>query len=275
MLRIGIWLACLCVMMFTHANVIDYNGCQSIQDAIAIESQEITRTHFADHDQLSQLYVSRGESYLFDAQYEKAIEDFDAASYHIGYSQNNNDLMATAFRASLGKVVSCDNLGLHEHTEQAFQQLQEIANHVGCNDCLEHMSHEDMSLSANILHFQDMPSPCRHKKDKENRQQQQGSSDNYNDIVGPDLAPPNWCEEVITGVGRSMDAIACLAPNKAVKIVLIGIIEGLISRGLKCCQTGDFWKACAAPISRKWQQWDNYKKNRMFPNDGNLPLFID
>lgn len=201
MYRIGILLACLCVMMVTHADEIDYNNCQSIQDAIAIESQEITRTHFADHDQLSQLYVSRGESYLFDAQYEKAIEDFDTASYHIGYSQNVKDSMATGFRAAFGKVVSCDNLGLHEHTEQAFQQLQEIANYVGCEDCLEHMSREDIPLSTNKLHFQDMVSPCKKKKDKENHQQQQGSSENYNDIVGPDPAPPNWCEEVITGVG--------------------------------------------------------------------------
>jgi hypothetical protein len=108
-------------------------------------------------------------------------------------------------------------LGLHRDAEQAFQQLQEIADHVGCDDCLEHISREDMSISANKLHFHDMASPCKHKKDKENHQQQHDSPENYNDIQGPDKVPPNWCEEVVTGVGRAMDAIACLAQAMQLK----------------------------------------------------------
>jgi hypothetical protein len=267
MFRIGILWICLWISMLTYAAEKDYVHCYSIQDAIVRETNEITCAYFADHNDLSQLYVSRGESYLLDGQYEKAIDDFEAAHYHLGYSQNAEDSMPVAFRAALGKAVSCDNLGRHELTQQAVYQLEEIAARVGCDDCLD-----DISPSPNQLHFQDAASPCKHKKDKHQNSQQSGSG-NYNDIVGPDQVPPNWCEEVITGVGRSMDAIACLAPSYAIKVILIGVIEALITRGVKCCQTGDFWKACAAPISRKWQQWDNYKKSRILPNDQNLPLF--
>src|SRR5690348_6476775 len=133
--RTPILLICLWVIVVTRADAIDYNYCHSIEDAIDRETQEIACTHFADHDELSQLYVSRGESYLFDAQYERAINDFDAASYHIEYSQNIKEAKVVAFRAAFGKVVSCDNLGLHDHAEQAIQQLQKLADRAGCDDC--------------------------------------------------------------------------------------------------------------------------------------------
>src|SRR5689334_23136608 len=206
--RILILLICIWVIMVTRVNAIDYIHCHSIEDAIVRETEEIACTHFANHDELSQLYVSRGESYLFDAQYEKAIDDFDAASYHIGYSQDFKDADAVAFRAAFGKVVSCDNLGLHDHAEQAIQQLQKLVDLVGCDDCVEHMSYERLSSQNTKVVI-----PCKHKKEKQENHQQQSTPDNYNDINGPDVVPPNWCEEVITGVGRSMDAIACLAPN--------------------------------------------------------------
>jgi hypothetical protein len=95
-------------MIVNHANGTDNKNYLSIQDIIAKETQEIAHTHFADHDQLSEFYVSRGESYLFVAQYEKAIEDFDRANFHIAYSQNTKDSKVTAFRVALGKVISCD-----------------------------------------------------------------------------------------------------------------------------------------------------------------------
>ncbi len=120
---------------------------------------------------------------------------------------------------------------------------------------------------------------CKHKKDNKggNEQPQQGESqDNYEDIRGPNQPPePNWCEEVVTGVGRAMDAIACLAPNYAVKVALIGVMEALITRGVKCCQAGGFWKACVAPITRKWREWKNNKEKHVLPNAQNLPLYIN
>jgi hypothetical protein len=71
-----------------------------------------------------------------------------------------------------------------------------------------------------------------------------------------------------------MDAIACLAPNIAVRVALIGVIEALLTRALKCCQAGGFWKACVAPIVRKWRDWNNNKENSILPNKQNLPLYL-
>lgn len=163
----SILMICLWVIVAAHGNAIDYNHCYSIADAIDKETQEIACTYFTDHDELSQLYISRGESYLFDAQYEKAIEDFDAASYHIRYSQNIKDAKSVAFRAAFGKIVSCDNLGLHDHTEQSILQLQKIADRVGCDECLEPMSHENFVSQSTEVDSHDGVILCKHKKDKQ------------------------------------------------------------------------------------------------------------
>lgn len=217
--RIALVLACLCgvFLMKSDANQIDYSECRSIQDIIVRESQEIICMPFTDHDELSQLYVSRGESYLLDAQYEKAIDDFVTADYHMSFSQNIHTSTVVAFRAAFGKSVGYDNLGMSEHAQQALQHLKAIADYVDCDDCLKDRPCMDArNQTVNSLRFSDIASVSKHKK--ENHQKQESNLDNYNDIQGPNQVPPNWCEEVVTGVGRAMDAIACLAKNYGVKI---------------------------------------------------------
>lgn len=55
-----------------------------------METQEIANTNPDDHDKLAELYVLRGESYLLNTQYERAIEDFQNACSHLGHSQDIN-----------------------------------------------------------------------------------------------------------------------------------------------------------------------------------------
>ena len=280
---------CFLISAVSHANEIDYSQCESIQEVIAKETEEISLIHPADHDELAQLYVSRGESYLIAAQYDKAVADFQNANDQVGYCHSKDAAMVIAFRAAFGEVVSYDNLGMREETQEALYQLETIAAHVGCHDCLEERPCQGITPSSNSLHFQDLARPalnkmhfcdmmvsCKRRKDKKEDPQPQQNQDNYNDIGGPDHPPePYWCEEVVVGVGRAMDAIACLSPNKAVRVALIGVIEALIQRGLKCCQTGEFWKACVAPISRKWREWNNNKQKNILPNAQNLPLYLN
>lgn len=262
------WIKC-------YSDEISYRNCQSIDDVIARETQEISNTPTYDHVELAELYVSRGESYVLNAQYEKAIEDFQSANFYFSNFQNINAALIIAFRAAFGEVVSYDNLGLQQHTQHALVHLQTIVDHIVCDDCIGYLpNQESVTESANTLHFSDLIVTCKKKSIKED--QPNGSNqqqDSYEDILGPNQSSPAWCEEVIVGVGRAMDAIACLAPNYGVKIALIGVIETLIARGVKCCQAGGFWKACAAPISRKWQEWKNNKERKIPPNEQNFPLY--
>lgn len=58
------------------------------------ETQEILS---ARQDELAHLYVARGESYLLDAQYDKAIKDFQIANSHIGYCRDVDSALGVAF----------------------------------------------------------------------------------------------------------------------------------------------------------------------------------
>ena len=271
MKRILFSVVCFCFVMSvsSSAKEINYSNCKSIQDVILIESQEITSTPVSEHEELAQLYASRGESYLLDSQYEKAIEDFQTAYSHLEHTHDGELGMVVSFRAAFGEVVCYDNLGMSEQTQQALYHLQTIASHIGCYDCIAPRPCKGL-LTHSFDHFKNMIFTCTYHTD------QTGNHDNFDDILGPDQPPElNWCEEVVTGVGRSMEAIACLAPNFSIKVVLIGIIETLIQRGLKCCQAGGFWKACVAPISRKWKEWKNNKEYHFFPNEQNLPRYTN
>jgi len=95
------------------ADEIDYGNCQSIQDVIERETQEITRSSLDSHE-LAQLYVSRGESYLLAAQFEKAVVDFQNARLYIEDSLNSETATIVVFRAAFGEVVCYDNLGMEE-----------------------------------------------------------------------------------------------------------------------------------------------------------------
>lgn len=282
------------IMLFRtviHASEISYGNCGSIQEVISLETQEIFATCLSDHDELAQLYVSRGESYLLNAQYDKAAEDFHTAAFHAGCCRDVDSAIIVAFRVAFGKVIAYDNLGMAEHTQDALEQLTTLASHIINNGCIEHLPCNEMVIpSSNQLHFRGLTETAvntyvhdrivicgNHKNIKgENQQPQQSGQQNYNDIVGPNQPPmANWCEEIVTGVGRAMDAITCLAPNYYVKVTLIGIIEALITRGLKCCQAGGFWKACVAPVSRKWREWNNNKEKQLLPNAKNLHIYVD
>lgn len=272
----------------SYANEINYNTCKTLEEVIIRETEEIAATDLGDFHELAQLYVSRGESYLLHGQYEKAIEDFKQVDC---YLENDIDpAMIIAFRTAFGKVVSYDNLGMQQETEQALRELQNIADHAGCDDCIDDRpclglltssnniaNFQDLTrLAASAMHYKNNILNCAYARNgnQKNNQLQQTDQDNYSDILGPNRPPsPDWCEEVVVGTGRAMEVIAGLAPNYAVKAILIGIIEALIARCVKCCQTGAFWKACVAPIVRKWKEWTNNKANHLPPSSDNLPLY--
>ena len=239
---------------------IDYADCKTIEDVITRETEEIRNIQTIDHDELAQLHASRGESYLLSAEYEKALKDFQAACSEIKMSNDVESSMFVGFRILLGAAVCYDNLGMKDDCQLAIANLQAIVKYMGCQNCLKQRPRFEISRT-----FGNGCQPFLRRC----------ANDNYSDIGGPDKEPElGWCEEVVIGVGRTMDAIAILAPNPAVKIALIGVIEALIQRGLKCCQTGGFWKACVAPITRTWREWNTNKKKGIFPNAQNLNLYV-
>lgn len=276
------------IIIFTTscANEINYNICRTLQEVIIRETQEIAATNPANFHELAHLYVARGESYLLNRQYQQAIEDFKQVDCYLEHNIDSTRIIA--FRNAFGKVVSYDNLGMQQETEQSLQELQNIADHAGCDDCID--DRPCLGKFTSSLNFQFMKPTipnigcknnfvnCAYRKNNSQGKNplQNTDQDDYRDILGPNIPPsPDWCEEIVVGTGRAMEVIAGLAPNYAVKAILIGIIEALITRCLKCCKTGEFWKACVAPIARKWREWTNNKENHLPPNANNLPLYAE
>lgn len=288
-----LWMGfCLFFCAKLQANRIDETTCNSIQGMIERETREIAHTPSTHHEKLAELYTNRGESYLFNKQYEKAVQDFQNGLSHIGYFRDISTAAVIAFRATFGEVISYDNLGMHEQVQKTLAQLQTIVEYVGCNDCLENnpclervkpsanrlFSHHLTKPAVNTLKIRDRISACKHKKEKDSQPQgnQNNSQDNYSDIGGPNQPPePDWCEEIVMGTATLMEGIALLAPSWAVKTTLIAVLEAFKQRALKCCQAGGFWKACVAPIVRKWGEWKNNKEKGILPNDQNLSLYIN
>lgn len=81
------------------------------------------------------------------------------------------------------------------------------------------------------------------------------------------------CRSIREAIARETQEISATHP--ADHDELAQLIEALITRGMKCCQAGGFWKACVAPITRKWREWKNNKERSVLPNAQNLPLYVN
>lgn len=244
-----IFIFCASINVPSFANQIDYNSCRSIHDVIKKETEEIVSTHKDNRAELAQLYVSRGESYLLDTQYQLAIEDFQKAHSLIDYCENTAEATSIAFRAIFGEVICFDNLEMPEETQHALKQFQLIATQLSCIDVKE---------------------DCRSQKQTSSPFQAKTRSNNAEqsiEIIGPNYNVSGWCEEVVTGTAEAMRLLAALAKTKTAKIALLATISGLETRCLKCCETGEFWKVCVAPIVEKWKEWnDKYQFLRIPPD---------
>ena len=67
--------------------------------------------------------------------------------------------MIVAFRAAFGEVICYDNLDMAEDTQKAFQQLEAIFNHIGCDDCGQGHPCSEIIPAVNVYHFADMIKP--------------------------------------------------------------------------------------------------------------------
>ena len=226
---------CLTAGVTCSAYPVDYSGCRSIEDAIARETQEIADAPVTDKGELVQLYLSRGESYLLNEQYEKVIEDFQKARLHMSPSDEESIAMAAAFRIAFGEAIAYGNLGMQRNAQQAIQQLQLIASDVGCDDCIEQR-----------------PCPGTNLEEKD-------VEDSDEEILEPELS-----EEEMAGLERSMEAIADRVLNCELKIALTGVIKVFATKAIECCEARKFWRTCAASIAKKCEEWGNSQPSTVF-----------
>lgn len=222
------------------AHAIDYSTCRSINDVISKETEEIDYMHPADHEGLAQMYVSRGESYLINKDFGRALMDFQKAYSHLEYALDEETLLTIAFRATLGEIVSYDNLGMHENTVQAIRHLQNIVNHFDCD--------HDINIS-----------PCQ------GRVQLSANKRCADSLVlrtaAVDLNQPQpkwWCEKTVRNTTAILRGIAANIPSSVIRFSALELIKAMEEKALNCCYAGGLWSACVKPLAAKFEQW-NYK----------------
>jgi len=242
-------LFCLGMMVGLHSDPF-YEDCKSIEEVISKETEIIISTPPADHDALATLYVSRGESYLLSAEYEKALRDFETALLHLYYSTDQDSRFAIAFRAMFGEVFSYDHLGMQEHAEYAIQQLWNITKRFTCDDC----SHGQRCSEAVTLTISRI-----------------NGDSNY--FIIPIFVDPNerqsaeWCEQTVKNTGGALRGIAINIRISSIKAAALELIKALEKQAIKCCYAGGLWSACVKPLANKFEQWNRKWKVFGIPPD--------
>lgn len=266
-------LLCLIMSLFivafnaSYADEINYSNCQSLQDVIVQETREIQNTNLAEHKELAHLHMLRAGSYTLAGASAEALDDIQTAYTHGRYCNDWATLVEVALNGSFFEVLNYDKLKMTEECDAALKNFQEAANLVGCPGC--HDCQNDFQHSSNTFHFSDLIKNCKHKSKKPSAPSAPAVVDDYSDILGPNVIDPGWCEETVVGTAAAMMAIANQIDRFGVKVAVIGTIECLKERGLKCCRSGNFWKACVAPIARKWQKLKTDWEDRII-RDGYL-----
>ena len=207
---------------------------------------------------------------MLAGSYAEALKDIQDAYAYGRKCEDRPTLVEVAINGSFCEVIIYDNLGMAQECNVALMNFQAAANLIGCNGC--HDCADIYQHSSNTVHFRDLIKNCKHKSKKPSPSPAPAAAadtGDYSDILGPNVVDPEWCEETVVGTANAMMAISGKIGNFAVRVCVIATIDGLKERALKCCRAGGFWKACVAPIARKWKKLNSDWENRII-RDGYL-----
>lgn len=207
---------------------LSYESFSSIQEVIDFETAYISHLARNDYEQLSEALIARAESFLIAQQFENALTDLNKAYELSRICKDHNAKQRLEFRSLFDMIIIYANLEMEKEAIEISDYLHQLIITLQCENCQDKHS--------NLLNMHS--STCL-------------------EIQGPNYNMPGWCEEVVVGTAGSMKLLASYAKSKKIAVALVGIIEALEMRCLKCCASGEFWKTCVAPIVEKWKQWND------------------
>ena len=176
-------------------------------------------------------YLSRGDSYLIQGDFEKAFQDYHSV-YNLKDHLPSEDQDFFSFWALIGEAISLSN-----QEEYALADIRIVE-----------IEHSIQPLSWNYNSFPIPPVPP---------------------ILGPDTVSPEWCEKCAQGLATSMTKYINLVQNENTRQRLLDIVRYLYTQAENCCKMSGFdlvrynWKDCLGPLNQKrwlWKQkWELYK----------------
>jgi hypothetical protein len=192
--------------------------------------------------------LDRAEEDLIMSDFKPSLARLERAELLLPLTQDSDDLRKLRILFDKAWVVTC----LEGDTENSKCQFHTFELLLDTKSCIG--KHKEETLLVK-----------RHKDKDQDAEEAQKQ-----DIQEERLEDPNrlnnWCEETVNGTAKAMDTLLSFSPSIS-KAALRAIVAGLKTRALKCCATGEFWKACVTPIYEKWQQWNQRWEMFRMPPD--------
>ena len=172
----------------------------------------------AEYDELSNVYISRGEDLLLAGKFEDSIEDLQAGYEMTSYGfKKNKDV--NRMRSLFGMLI-------------AYAHLEKV-------DRVQEVSEKMISIMDSR--------PCSNYK-----RELASTSNECRQLNGPVSIPIRDCVDRVVGTKRAAMVFAVAIPRKEVRALTVLAIEDLADRAERCCYAGGLWKGCLIPLLNKW-----------------------
>jgi hypothetical protein len=199
---------------------------------IARETGNIEQTPSWDHRALSDLYASRGESYLILNDDKNALEDFLAAHEHALHSQDQDCL---SLRALLGAFLVYARLEDEAHVRATFEPLSLLIDSCSCCERNEQPSFHCCTLAIS-----------------DQEPQEQGDWP----ILGPERIPIRECLDRVEATTKAIRLMIAAVPKSTIRALALTLIDQLETNANRCCRAGGLWKGCLQKLVNKLHYWN-------------------
>lgn len=226
-----------CSLGFSNSKCIS----DSIQRTIENESTQINfiENQNGPKPKLAKAYNARGISNFFNAEYDKALQDFNKVIEVLEEIEAGESLLAGAW---MGKMLTHAYLGDEQNVILDLQMLDYIFScHQPCcslnsNHCFPVNTHDKMLESKSAW---------------------------------PENKPMStWeCEQTVKNTAFAMECLATKIPQNSIKLLAIKGIDEMKEAALNCCYRGGLWSACLKPMAEKFHQWNQKWKLFGIPPD--------
>lgn len=201
--------------------------------SIARESLNIEEASPDDYVTLTDLHASRGEDYLILGEDQKALEDFLVSYEHAQNCEAGKN--GLSFRPLLGAFLVNVRLENLEIAQEISIQLNSILKNA-CDKCTESLAHG------------------RHKSNRTGSVSFQACHGDY-PILGPDQVTINECLKMVDNTTEAIGYMIAAVKRTEVRVLAMGIIQGLADTASRCCRAGGLWKGCLQKLGNKLHYW--------------------
>lgn len=214
----------------------------SLESLVEQETFQIDNTSSSEAHILSDLYCSRGESYLLLGEDQKAFADFRKAYIHALNCTEKNIKTSLTFRSAFGAFLVYARMEDLEKVKSTAKFLEDILKNYSCHECKEMLG---ITTPRSFCFGMDMP--CFYQQTRQDWP-----------VLGPDYASVGDCVERVNGTISALTTLIAVVKKTEVRALAAMVINGLGDQARNCCVAGGLWKGCIQKLVNKLHYWKAY-----------------